>query len=272
MSDFDNLFQALDKIKLRMPPDKVSRVRVSCSHSSITNVDDLSICEDCGEEINRILSHDKEWRYYGSNDSKHTSDPNRVQTRKIEERTIFKDVENMGLCDKIIDDANKLYVKVTKDGIYRGNTRRGIVFACVYMMYNINKNHQDHDKLIETFKINRKIALKGLRHVTRNASKESIKISITPNDLITQIMNSFKATDEQKNQVMELYEKIKNKSSKLNRSRPQSVASGLIYYWIKMMNVLINLKDFAEQTKLSELTIVNIAKEISVILETDNIF
>lgn len=292
MSDFDKLSQALDAFKIkkepvRVPPTKASRNRpvspfsplspsppkAGCQHLHTVNTDDLIICEDCGEEINRLASHDKEWRYYGGNDSKHTSDPNRVQMRKSEERTIYKDVENMGFSEKLVTAANKLYIQVTKGKICRGNSRRAIVFACIYIAYKTSGNHQGHNKLIEAFKITRKSALKGLRYVSVNSPKETtVKTTTSQNSLVDDIMDSFSATSEQKAQVSAFYDQIRNKSSKLNRSRPQSVASGLVYYWIKMEGKAISLKDFAERTKLSELTITNIAKEIADVLETPNIF
>jgi translation initiation factor 2B subunit (eIF-2B alpha/beta/delta family) len=79
-------------------------------------------------------------------------------------------------------------------------------------------------------------------------------------------MDKFKATSVQKKEVTELYNKIKNKSSKINISRPQSISSGLIYFWISLKNIEISLKDFAKKVDLSELTISKIAKEISDIL------
>ena len=79
-------------------------------------------------------------------------------------------------------------------------------------------------------------------------------------------MDKFEASKEQKNEVINLYNKIKNKSSKINRSRPQSISSALIYYWISYKNINISLKDFSKRVELSELTIVKIAKEISEIL------
>ena len=101
-----------------------------------------------------------------------------------------------------------------------------------------------------------------------NAPKDSLihTIYITPVNLIEDIMDKFEASKEQKNEVINLYNKIKNKSSKINRSRPQSISSALIYYWISYKNINISLKDFSKRVELSELTIVKIAKEISEIL------
>ena len=79
-------------------------------------------------------------------------------------------------------------------------------------------------------------------------------------------MDKFRATDAQKNEVIEIYNKIKNKSSKINRSRPQSISAGITYYWVSTKNIDISLKDFAKKVELSELTISKIAKEIAEVL------
>jgi transcription initiation factor TFIIIB Brf1 subunit/transcription initiation factor TFIIB len=60
---------------------------------------------------------------------------------------------------------------------------------------------------------------------------------------------------------------VKNRSSNLNRARPNSIASAIIYYWITKKNINITLKEFAKKTNLSEITISKISKEISTILK-----
>jgi transcription initiation factor TFIIIB Brf1 subunit/transcription initiation factor TFIIB len=245
---------------------------LSCSHANIITEKGVNVCVDCGEEMYQKISHDKEWRYYGQSDNKHSSDPNRVQMRKMEERSIFKDVENLGFSETIIAKANKIYSQVTQGKIFRGNSRKAIVFACVFHAYKISGKPQSHDKLIQIFNLNRKTGLKGLKYVNLYAPKESkLRTTyITPINLIDEIMQKFSATQEQKEEVVQLYEKIKNKSSRLNRSRPQSVASGLVFYWITVKGKEITLKDFAQKVVLSELTVNKISKEITEIFNSIN--
>ena len=83
--------------------------------------------------------------------------------------------------------------------------------------------------------------------------------------------NALDRIEKKKNEVVELYNKTKNKSSKLNRSRPQSVASALTYYWICSKKMDISLKKFAQKVDLSELTIQKNAKEVSIVLGTTDI-
>ena len=240
----------------------------NCLHKNILNENGVNICYDCGIETEKIIFQDKEWRFYGNSDNKRTSDPNRVHARKIDDKSIYKDVENMGFSDKIVALANQLYMEVTKGQIFRGNSRKALVFSCIFHSFKIQGKPQSHDKLIKIFDLNKKSGLKGLKYVNLNAPKDSLihTTYITPINLIEDIMDKFEASKEQKNEVINLYNKIKNKSSKINRSRPQSISSALIYYWISYKNINISLKEFSKRVELSELTILKISKEISEIL------
>lgn len=280
MSDFVLFNQALEEYKNMKISDVSSEGSSprkiedsSCSHENVISEKGVSVCVDCGEEIYQRITHEKEWRYYGQSDMKHSSDPNRVQMRKSEERSIFKDVENLGFSESIIAKANKIYAQVTEGKIFRGNHRKAIVFACVFHAYKMSGRPQSHERLIQIFNLSRKTGLRGLKYVNLYAPKDSkIRTTyITPVNLVEEIMEKFSATKEQKQEVTDLYEKIKNKSSRLNRSRPQSVASGLVFYWICMRGKEITLKDFAKKVILSELTINRIAKEIAEVLETPEI-
>jgi transcription initiation factor TFIIIB Brf1 subunit/transcription initiation factor TFIIB len=268
MSEFTLFNQALEKLKeFKISPEKVKAN--SCSHENIITEKGVNVCVDCGEEIDTEISQEKEWRYYGQNDSRRNTDPNRVQMRKNEERSIYKDVETLGFSEHIVAKANKIYADVTKGKIFRGNSRKAIVFACIFHAYKMSNNPQSHEKLIGIFKLDRKTGLRGLKYVNLCAPKDSeIRTTyITPINLVEEIMDQFSATKDQKREVSELYEKIRNKSSKLNRSRPQSVASGLVFYWITHNGKNITLKDFAKKVILSELTINKISKEIGEVLK-----
>ena len=253
--------------------NKDEKTQYRCQHNDTVFEGGVISCLECGEDIRQLITHEKEWRYYGSSDSKRSSDPNRVQIRKTDERNINKDVQNMGFSETIVTKADQLYSQVTKGQIYRGNSRKAIVFACIFHAYKMSGKHQTPDGLVKLFGLSRKNGLKGLKIVNVNAPKDS-KIHttiITPVHLVHDIMNKFKATSDQKKEVILLYSRIKNRSSKLNRSRPQSVAAALTYYWIKKKMIDINLKDFAKKVDLSELTINKNAKEVALVLGTPDV-
>ncbi len=274
MSQFELFNQALAVYKnIKEPVTLPHKDVTKCKHTDLINEIGVITCLSCGEEIQHTITHEKEWRYYGPSDSRRGSDPNRVQIRKTDERNINKDVENMGFSETIVTKADELYTQVTKGQIYRGNSRKAIVFACIFHAYKMSGKHQTPDNLVKLFGLTRKNGLHGLKIVAVNAPKDS-KIHttiITPVHLIHDIMNKFKATLDQKSDVIQLYARIKNRSSKLNRSRPQSVAAALTYYWIRKKKLDISLKDFAKKVDLSELTINKNAKEVALVLGTPNI-
>lgn len=271
MTEFQLFNQTLNEYKKKNKKETIKEAESTCEHIDIVTERGTNVCMTCGLEINKTNTHDKEWRYYGQSDNRHTSDPNRVQSRKLDERSIYKDVENMGFSDRIVNQANKIYFEVTDGKIFRANSRKAIVFACIFHAYKLSGKPQSHAKLKNIFNLTRKTCLKGLKHVNLHAPKDSeIRITyITPENLVEEIMDKFSATDVQKKEVIDLYNQIKNKSSRLNRSRPQSVASAIVFYWIRAKKKNISLKEFTSKVSLSELTVNKIAKEIEKVLNTN---
>ena len=41
-------------------------------------------------------------------------------------------MSNMGFSDRIIEKANRIYDDVANGKIYRGNSRKAIIFACIF--------------------------------------------------------------------------------------------------------------------------------------------
>jgi transcription initiation factor TFIIIB Brf1 subunit/transcription initiation factor TFIIB len=186
-----------------------------------------------------------------------------------DEKNIFKDVESIQFSEHIVQIANSLYIQVTQDKIYRGNARKGIISACIFHAFKIIGKPQIFKKIIKLFNINKKIGLKGLKFVSINAPKNSVifRTQITPLTYIEHYMEELCANEHDLECVAELYAEVERfQSHKLNRSRPQSIASGLVYYWLLEENRKITLKTFSKIAELSELTIVKIQKDIKDIL------
>lgn len=242
---------------------------LDCPHDNYIYEKGNNICTDCGLQISKIVSHNKEWRFYGDSDNRRSSDPVRVIGRKDPETNIFKDVENLGFSDKIVQAANLIYKQVTDNKIFRNNSRKAIIFASIFHAYKLDNNPQSHEKLIQILTLSKKTALKGLKYISLNAPRSSIirTTYITPENLINEIMCKFDANPVHIEEVNCIYRMIKNKSSKINRSRPMSISSSVIYYWIQTTHKKITLKEFTSKINLSELTITKLTKEIRRIIE-----
>ena len=242
--------------------DESTKKRTECEHTNWSMESANRVCEDCGmvivkEEDNPV--------------AKYNTDPKRCHARRNEEKGIYKDVEKLGFSDKIVSLANVLYEQVTAGKIYRGNSRKGIVFACIFHAYKVNNNPQSCEQLIDIFGIERKIGLKGLKFVNLNSPKDSKfrDFQISTEDIICEIMDKFNANQTQKEEAIGIYQKVKNKSSLLNRSRPQSVASGIVRYYIVQKNKDISMDFFKSRVNLSELTITRVVNEIENLLDLD---
>lgn len=237
-----------------------------CSHFNTVNEQGTFLCRDCGIELSKVMSYEKDWRYYGSDDTRKNSDPNRCHIRKVEDKSIFKDIESFGFSDKIMNTANDIYAQVTNGKIYRGNSRKAIIFGCVFHSVKLNGKSYTCESLGEIFKLDRKIILRGLKHVSLNAPKtSSIKNKNGTSELLEEYIVKFDIKDKDRDDIIDIYNKIRNKSTIINRSRPQSVISSLIYYFMckKYGSNNVNIKDFIKKVKLSELTIYKISKEIA---------
>ena len=264
MSDFDLLDNLITEYNKESSSDE--DVVCGCAHRDVTMENGVNICADCGEEIDRPILYTKDWAYYSAGSMR--SDPTRVHARKVEEKTISKDVAGMNFSDKIVSKANDIYMECTKGQIYRGGSRKAIIFACIFHAYKIMGNHQTPDSLIRVFGLTRKAGLKGMKIVNVNIPRDSEvhQTKISPDHIIGDIMGKFMATEEQVEEVCAIYTRIYNRSSKLNRARPQSVAAAVIYYWISKNNIQIDIKDFADNTNLSELTIKKNTKEVEKVI------
>lgn len=256
MNDFFELF---DEIETQNGINVVNG-QDSCAHTSRIIEKGIDICTDCGEMFEGLSNNLLNFKL--------VSDQGRLQSRKSDDKTIFKDVENMGFSDKIVTCANRIYLSVTSGRIRRGTSRKSIVFACVFYSFKLFNITQNYDKLIKIFRINKKAGSKGIRYVNLYSTKTpEIKTTyITPVNLIESIMNELGSSELQKKEVLDMYKKIQNRSSQLNRSRPQSIASSLVYYWISKNKINIGIKDFVKKMSISEITINKIMKEIVRIL------
>lgn len=253
-------FSLFDKIASQSVPidcDSIEQQQqpTTCLHPVVVTEQSLTMCYFCGSEV--ICESRPSGGYM----------PNQAHcyTRKTKEKSIYPDIQNMNISDHIKDIANDIYIEVCRERVHRGNKRKSIVFASIFHAYKLANNPQSCDTLIRALNINRKDALKGLKFINENLSKNSPvrTLYITPEHLIHEFLENFEITEENEREIVDLYHQIRNKSTTINRSRPQSVASGVIWYWVKLNRKPLHIKDFIQRVLLSELTVIKMAKEIA---------
>lgn len=228
-----------------------------CTHENISIRKGYSICKSCGMEVAHIQLKQS------------INDSGRCYIRKTTERSIHPDLQDIEISEHIKDKANDIFNQVCSR-IRRANFRKGVVFGCVFFAYKASGEPQSCDSMIKKFNISKKRAQEGLKFVNENLPHGSplLSIHITEEDIMREFMKKLNSNKEQIKEVIALYRTIKGKSPNLARRKPQSIAAGMIYHYIQMTNRQIPIKEFMNKVNLSELTIIQTAKECSKILNS----
>jgi hypothetical protein len=270
LTDFELLDRALSLYKQTMTKniitnDECKRMDDECEHLETIIQSGMVVCLECGIEIMSELLCTKNW---SNNMASYTADINQCQPRKVETKSIHKDLVNLGISEHVINKANELFQKITKGATSRGKARKAKIFACLFHAYVLTDNPQSYETLFNIFNIDRKIGLDGLKKFSKQIPKEFLTKTkgITVSGMINKIMGIFNGTDTQRTQVYNIFKKVRKKSSTIIRSRPQSVAAGVVYYWITKTNREIDIDEYSSKVGLSISTIENIVSEIETII------
>jgi hypothetical protein len=244
----------------------------TCVHENITRDKEKLICEDCGQELYEEISHEQEWRHFTESDGRSGADQSRCQYRKAGERGIKKDLERMGFDPDIIEEANKLYLLITKGEMKKSELRKGIEFACVYWAHiAVNRPKIPSQILTRFFNLSRRTMSQGMKFFALNAPRQYLTIGgVSAKDFIPEIMNmpQFNAKQDHIDKAINLYEQIKEKCAVLNRSNPQSASKAVVYYYLRRKGVSISPTRFGKIVGLSHIILLRLSSSISQLLGT----
>ena len=234
-----------------------------CCHENKISINNSITCEECGKIIHKEKYQDKI-----------TFTASRVQSRQVKSKGIMRDLENSGFSDCVIKQACRIYDDITQGKIYRGNRRKGIIFACVYVGYHLLGIPQTSQSIQSSMNVDKKDGTSGIKFLCLNAKIKNVEylqnlFEQEQNDkiLIMGILKKFTTNTQNIDAIYELYLKIKNKSDILKKSKFTSVISSLLYYWIKQHNSNMGIKEFSCKVDLTPLTIKRLYTEITKILD-----
>ena len=261
--------------------DDTKKINKECKHDTINDNGSI-ICIKCGEKLNENLL-DNENRYYGSSDTRFYKDPSRHNKIREQERSLRKDLLNLNIPESTIEKANTFYNKIILNDIYRAKNRTSIVFACTYYaLLSEGKNLTTKD-LSKKFKITQKDVSNGNKIFCSTFRNLPKKKYITPLKLSFNILNKIQILDiDTKKKIIEdldqILKFIYNIDPLYTSCTPQTLASGLVYYYLKRIKCLENLKikkeEFSAITNLTDITYTkianNIEKNINSYLKTTN--
>lgn len=236
-----------------------------CDHNEITNVGGTDVCILCGMKMEEeMVDNDAKFCYKGGNGKMNS----RHHKRKNDERSLFDDLNVLNIPERVIDLADQYYKTIIKNKIYRSKNRKSIVFACTYYSYIDINEPQQPENLAELFELDKKRQSRGI--LTFNSIIRNRKMKyILPIDLVEKILHDLSI--ENKNKVFEyirlLYNYLDQKDL-FKGSNPYSVASGLVYYYLKeIMNYDINKNRYSAIVNLTNITFETISNKIKTFVD-----
>ncbi len=240
-----------------------------CPHDQTSNIDGSTVCMTCGLKVDEALL-DNETRYYGAADTRYAKDPSRHNQRKNEERSLYSDLEPLGFPQEIIERANIYYRGIIKDKIYRAKNRMSIVFACTYHAYSDMEEPRVPNELAKEFNLDKKGVSTGLKTFSKLYRNRPNKKYIDAMDLVPKLLSELNIDEKMHNSCLSdiqiIYDFVQSKSKTFNSSNPQSIAAGLVYYYLKLTNVPITRSEFSKIVKLTDITFTKIATDTHKVL------
>ena len=215
-----------------------------CKHLEQNVIGGMSTCVSCGEHIHQVFNTQKTWA------------PQCRYMRQKEDRNISKDISHLQIEDTVVALANRLFYTVTNGEIRRATSRKSIICACVFEAYKRLGKPQTYPLLGSLFELKQKNALKGLKVVLTCLSKDTsfVTTTITPEVYVQHYMKEMHATADQLEHVQTILKMIYDEEY-FNRARPQSIAAGVIAYWLSLSTNREALDILARLTQMSQSTL-----------------
>lgn len=237
-----------------------------CMHLEKTNIGGTGVCTQCGMKLDEELMDSDAKYYFKSGNNKNNS---RHHKRKNDERSLYEDLSILNIPERVIYIADNYYKRIIQNKIYRSKNRKSIVFACTYYAYIDINEPQPPELLAKLFQINKKRQSRGILTFSKIIRDRKTK-HIKPIDLIEKILHDLSLENKPKlfESIKTLYQYLDNKNI-FKGSNPYSVASGLVFYYLKdIMTYEINKNYYAKIVNLTNITFETVSNKIK--LEVDN--
>lgn len=193
----------------------------------------------------------------------------KMYKRASKSSSISSSLEQKGFDSRVIVIASQIYNVVVDENCKRTGNRNSISCACAFLAFKVLERPVDYAYIYTKFSIKKRAALKGLKIVNAEIAKRKyldfhtvISSPIIPEHFILTYMDELKAPEESIKEVLKIYQRTQE-YPELNMSRPQSIAAGIVYYWLKLNDMTEAVSVIERLANLSALTISKKAKVVA---------
>ena len=208
-----------------------------CKHEL---VDDQGFCPTCGMEVPKI-------NYKGEWGDRHT--------RAKAERSIMKDLDPYNLPDEIKNKANNVFVSIAP-ATHRGKKRKQLLFFCLFTAYKELGIHVDPKTIAQLINMDLGGMNKSISMFSEIQTGYRVrKHIVTCVDIVPDYCEKVGISVDAVSQVTGLASEMLTKCPNLRERYPQTVAAGILRYYMSINGLLVDELAFAKTLCLSEATI-----------------
>ena len=241
---------------------------VDCRHVHTGRSNGQTHCRDCGETIVSFCKEDSTFF-----DDSSTALPSERKAPK----SIRKELDLVQLPDEIKDRADRIYAYKVGDNTYRANVRQEVKFSCIFDAYKEAGIIRDPNEIAQMLGIKRKGMSRGIMRCSSlftGKSNTTEQTPLTALNLIPDMLTrcGIQAEECHLEDMARIYLYAKDRSELLNRSKPQSIAAALIFYYISHMVVdrKIPKNEIAKNCGISVMTLNKISQDMIAICPVES--
>lgn len=244
----------------------------NCAHEESCKTESgLVVCKNCGKEFEGF-DFTQEWRYYGSSDNRTLHDPSRCHSQKsapkgIDSVFLKKNIVISPMIKEAVSAKYEKIINFSGDNFTRGEGRISIAANCLFYVYYDNNEFRTSSKIHKMFGITQKKMSLGRTKYLETFPEDATK-HITAEKLVPWLLKELGIEMKYYRRILAITNYLSSTSQLIERSNPQSIAAGIIYFYLcldKELRTKLNLtrSEFAKKIDLTEITITKIVKEIA---------
>lgn len=213
------------------------------------NESDDHICQVCGN-INENNVEDK-----------------RNLSVPLKEISVLSELDKIKITDEAKIAVTKLYQRATNGKIRRNAPRRATIYCCLIHVCKTNRIIFDPDEYRKLLNIKKKDINNIAKTITCNLP--DINISVKIEDLLKCLMAEYNIKDDCFDDLMFIYDKCNKQSMIFNSSKMNTLAVGLIYYYLITYLEDFDKEEYFKESKVSKPTIIKVYDEIQKYMEME---
>lgn len=191
------------------------------------------------------------------------------ESSRFKDVTILPELNTFQMTNELKMEITVLYNSLTDGKTKKMGKRRGAIYCCVISACKTRGIPFDKSVIQKNLGLTQKQVNSAVKQY--DGFFGSGKVSVTIQELLLPLFESIGIQSSCMGEVLEIYELCMKKSPLFNSSKPESIAAGLVYFYLKTQ-----LKDFNQDAlfnllKIGKDTILNIFHEIEkyVIVKSD---